>query len=298
MISVVICSVNKALAAQVKRNIDITIGVPWELVLLDNSVLKKSICEIYNMGAQRAKFDILCFVHEDVLMNTPDWGKLISGYFASDKDLALIGLAGSKYKSKALSGWTTGIPEFDCCNIIHRDPSGAEHKIYLNPQPGSHLQKTLTIDGVFMCCRKPVWESIRFNEALLKGFHLYDIDFSFAVSRKYAAAVTYEIELVHLTSGGDYGDSWVHYTLLWHDKNRHLLPAIGDSSSPKDLSDIELTIKKTWLNRLKIEPISLKNKMRWLKANNILANPTLLPYLALFLSFKQLRKKKSIRKFS
>ena len=94
MMSVVICSVNKNLALQVKRNIDQTIGVEWQLILLDNGVLKKSITEVYNLGAAQAKFDTLCFVHEDVLFRTKDWGRRIIDYFDHDKDLSLVGVAG------------------------------------------------------------------------------------------------------------------------------------------------------------------------------------------------------------
>src|ERR1700750_840709 len=109
MISVVICSANKTLAEQIKQNISETIGVPWQLVLIDNTQLNKGICHVYNLGASQAQYDIICFVHEDVLFQTSSWGAAIASYFRDDAQLGLVGIAGGRYKSQTLSGWWTGI---------------------------------------------------------------------------------------------------------------------------------------------------------------------------------------------
>src|SRR5687767_3493503 len=223
MISVVICSVNKNLALQVKRNIDQTIGVRWQLVLLDNNVLKKSIAEIYNIGAAQAEFEIICFVHEDVLFRTQDWGKLIVHYFSMDVDLALVGVAGSTYKSRAFSGWSTGISSFDCSNVLHINKSGQEERLYSNPFSSKALQNTVTLDGVFICAKKECWQKHQFDEGI-KGFHLYDIDFSVRNAKSGKVAVTYEIDLVHLTEGGNFGDEWLNNTIAWHNKFKDQLP--------------------------------------------------------------------------
>ena len=263
MISVIICSVNQALAAQVKRNIDTTIGVPWELILMDNSVMGKGITEVYNLGGARATGDILCFVHEDVNFTTNGWGKKIMAYFNVDSSLGLVGVAGAKYKSKTLSGWSTGIADFDCCNILHIDKKGKEQRIYSNPENAKGLSCTVTVDGVFICARKTVWEDIKFNEADLKGFHLYDLDFSFRASLKHKVAVSYEIDLVHLTEGGDFGDSWMEYTILWHKLCRQYLPRYTDAAVINQ-KDVEKKINKNWLNRLKSERLTFQNRMHWL----------------------------------
>lgn len=283
MISVVICSVNKALAAQVKRNIDSTIGVPWELIILDNAVLKKGITEVYNMGARQAKFDIFCFVHEDVLFRTQNWGNLIVGYFGGDPQLGLVGVAGAKYKSKSLSGWSTGLTKYDCCNILHINKRGEEQRLYSNPEPGKKFQQTVTLDGVFICSTRQAWESRGFDEKLLKGFHLYDIDFSFTNSKKYHCAVTYEIDIVHITEGGDFGNAWLDYTIRWHKANAKMLPSATMGTIVE--SCVEKRITKKWLHRLKNENISLGNRIRWIKETKCTRYPTLWPHAALFLLY-------------
>ena len=158
MISVIICSANQAFAQQVQKNIAETIGVTWEPVIIDNTQSPKGITHIYNLGAARAQYDILCFVHEDVLFQTQNWGVKIIESFKNDNSLGLIGIAGSKYKSKTPSGWYSGFPELDCCNITHLNNDNQKQSIYFNPSPGSQTQRVIVLDGVFLCCPRNVWK--------------------------------------------------------------------------------------------------------------------------------------------
>ena len=216
MISVIICSANQAFAQQVQKNIAETIGVTWEPVIIDNTQSPKGITHIYNLGAARAQYDILCFVHEDVLFQTQNWGVKIIESFKNDNSLGLIGIAGSKYKSKTPSGWYSGFPELDCCNITHLNNDNQKQSIYFNPSPGSQTQRVIVLDGVFLCCPRNVWEITRFDDILLKDFHLYDLDFSSRVAEKYKVIVTFGIDIIHITKGMHYGNKWLESTLVWH----------------------------------------------------------------------------------
>src|SRR4051812_15562048 len=111
MISVIICSIDKDFARQVQDNIARTIGVVWEHIIIDNTISTRSITQVYNIGAGRAQYDLLCFVHEDVVFDTPNWGRIIVDHFSKDHGPGLIGVAGCKYKSKTPSGWHSGFPE-------------------------------------------------------------------------------------------------------------------------------------------------------------------------------------------
>jgi hypothetical protein len=133
MISIIVCSVNPELARKLELNIADKIGVPCEINVIDNSKNSRSITEVYNEGAAKSQFDVLVFVHEDVAFQTSNWGKLVLKLFHENDDLGVIGIAGAKYKSKAHSGWYTGVSEFDCCNVTHVDRTGKHQKIFLNP---------------------------------------------------------------------------------------------------------------------------------------------------------------------
>ena len=290
MISVIICSINNDLAQQVQKNITDTIGVVWEFIVIENMVSPKSLTEVYNVGASKAKYDVLLFVHEDVLFQTENWGKKLLDYFEKDNSLGLIGIAGSKYKSSVPSGWFSGIEALDCCNILHVDSNDQKLPMYFNPAPGTRTQDVVVLDGVLLCCKKNVWQQVKFDEILLKGFHLYDIDFSFRVAQKFKVIVSFEIDLIHLTEGGSFGDEWVKNTLLWYSKKQSSLP-FYTKDLPTQKSKFESAFVRNWLIRLKQEDISFSNKIYWLYKSKTWRYITAWPFVVLFL-FKRYFKTK------
>lgn len=292
MISVIICSINKVFANRVQKNIAETIGVAWESIIIDNTLSPQSITAVYNQGAAKANYDTLCFVHEDVLFQTTGWGLRIASAFNQDERLGLIGVAGSKYKSKTPSGWYTGFTELDCGNITHLNQDGKNEKLYFNPEPGTTAQEVVTVDGVFMCCPKKVWEDVKFDEVVLKDFHLYDLDFSVRVAEKYKVIVTFEIDIIHITKGAHYGNRWLESTLIWHRYMQKKLPA-GTPDYNVYCHKFENKILKTWLIRLKHEQLSLSNKLHWLYQIKIWAHIAAWPFIVLFL-FKTNASKKLV----
>ena len=87
MISIIICSRNKDIPSELKQNIADTIGVDYELVVIDNSRNQYSIFSAYNEGVKRAKGDMLCFMHEDVVFKNCNWGERVIKHFQNNKSL-------------------------------------------------------------------------------------------------------------------------------------------------------------------------------------------------------------------
>lgn len=272
MISLIICSVNPSYLKRIKENIQSTIGVVYEIIVWDNVHEKKGLCEVYNSMAKNAEFNIICFLHEDIIFETKDWGKSLCNKFMERPDIGVIGVAGSRYKSQVYSGWYTGIKEFDCANIKHQYPDRFEH-IYLTPFNDQILiDDVVCVDGVFISCRKKVWEGTPFNEKGLPGFHFYDIDFSVRASKTCKVSVTYDISIVHFTLGGDFGENWVNTAFLYHSMINKELPV----TKLDDLAvSPELEIAKTWLDVLKNYKISLRNKYKWIRDQRLLRKPGL-----------------------
>ena len=269
MISVLICSIHPDLLSNVQENIRKTIGVPFEILVWDNRINGKGICKIYNDLAQKAKFPYLCFLHEDVLLKTQDWGTEIFNIFFNDESIGLIGIAGSKYKSAYFSGWYTSVKELDCANYIHQYEKGTEH-VYLSPKDIKINEEVVCIDGVFMCCKKEVWQRNKFDEEFLKGFHFYDIDFSLRIAREYKVVVTYHVELVHITTGGDYGNNWVETAISYHEKMKALLPY---SKITFDKKSIDKRIIIVTMDHLKNYKISFSNKIKWVFLQKVFLQP-------------------------
>jgi hypothetical protein len=284
MISILVCSANPVLLKQFLENVEQNIGVEYEFLFFDNQKIGKGICEVYNNLAEKSKYNYLCFVHEDVLIKTKDWGKILLDIF-SDEKIGLIGVAGAKYKSKYFSGWFTGVQSLDCAHYTHHGQKG-EEKVLLNPDKESDIQKVVCIDGVFMCCRKDVWQNVKFNESYFKGFHFYDIDFSLKAAKLCDLAVTYKVELTHLTEGGDYTNNWVETAINYHTTYKKLLPV---SCSGIDINRADNTIIKSALDHLKTYRIHLNNKLRWITVQKLHKVPSLYYSVLKFLLYQPLR---------
>ena len=270
MISVIICSVNPEFLRRASDNIEKTIGAPYELLVRDNRQHGQGICAVYNELAARAEYPYLCFVHEDVIFETSQWGSVALNEFDANPDAGLLGIAGCKYKSAFYSGWFSGVEEIDCANYIHQYP-GKEEKVCLSPTPLTDLQETVSVDGVFMFVSKEVWNAIRFNDNYLTGFHFYDIDFSLRVAKRYKVFVTYKILLRHITVGGDYSDKWVKTAMVYHTTVNTELPYTKFNIDKKGL---DLQIVKNTLDSLKTYRIGFGNKLRWVTSQKLYLHPS------------------------
>jgi hypothetical protein len=224
MISVVICSRNSSLAEKLMKNIEMTVGVPCETIIIDNSADGNGICAVYNNGARKAKYPILCFVHEDVLFRTAGWGKKLLAHFA-DPLTGLIGVAGGDSLSNVPSTWSNAFisPEINIIQYEDEQKSEPTH-LYISANSEKLFTKQVQIiDGVFMCVKKSVFDQYQFDDSLLKNFHGYDVDYSLQVSQKYKNYVAFDILLEHF-SEGKLNKAWLKSCFLISKKWKHILP--------------------------------------------------------------------------
>lgn len=279
MVSIVICSIDPQRMRTVSANIQATIGIEHEVIIIDNAKELGGMGAGYNTGASRAKYDIICFMHDDVEFLTQGWGQCVLTHFKSSASPGLIGIAGSRYKSKTISGWWTNQPKADCCNIYQRLPTGKDRKFLLRPAGKNDVSVPVKVlDGVWLCTRKKIWEEFPFNTAELKGFHFYDLDISLRISEKYTVAVVYDVDLLHF-SNGNFGDEWVRGAIYFHEQvNKVPLPASVDVPA----ANAEAHVCKAWLQRLQIEKISWQNRKLWVKAAKAMDHPGLWPAVAGF----------------
>ncbi len=104
MLSIIICSVDSDQRNQLMQNIQETVGIPYEILAIENKVNPRGISAVYNEGVRCARFEQICFVHEDVRFFTVNWGSILLDLF-KDTELGLVGVAGAAHKPKLPSGW-------------------------------------------------------------------------------------------------------------------------------------------------------------------------------------------------
>lgn len=252
MISIIICSANEAELAHVSENIRKTVGVEYEIIAIDNRREPRGICAVYNEGAKRARFDLLCFMHEDIEMMTADWGARVLDIFDQNPQLGLLGIAGGGYKSLAPSSWYNYHLQENggfYCNLVqgYRHTGREDTVEYRNPR-NEPLSRVACIDGCWMCTRKEVVRRFPFDEKLLTGFHGYDLDFSIAVNQEYQVAVTFEVLLKHF-SEGNFNQTWRTQMVKVHQKWPHLLPLNIDGLPDSSLKRIERDAYEVFLQK-------------------------------------------------
>ena len=241
MLSIIICSVNPEQLSQIIYDITETVGIPHEIIAIDNRENPRGIAAVYNEGTKKARYGHLCFVHEDVVFKSQDWGKK-SIEILNDPAIGLLGIAGGGYKSLAPSGWyceelENPLKSFQY--IIQGYKFQEKKDLYVNHNPlNENISEVVAIDGVWFCTRKEIAEKYPFDEKLLKKFHGYDIDFSLNVRKEYKVMVTYEVLIKH-NSEGSFNKEWLDDILKIHKKWNASLPAYLPQVSEKEIFDTE-----------------------------------------------------------
>ncbi|RZK10986.1 MAG: hypothetical protein EOO46_08480 [Flavobacterium sp.] len=242
MLSIIVSSYNQNNFCQFEESVSKTIGeIPYEIVKIDNPGIM-GICEAYNLGVSRAKYEYLCFSHDDVAMVTPGWGNKLVEIFKTNPSVGIVGIAGSSYRSLAPSGWyAKDSKRFEYINLLqdYRYQSHPpEHKV--NNPKNERLAKVICVDGVWFCTKKSVVNEFPFDEITFKKYHCYDLDFSLSVHHKYEAVVTFDILLRHFSEGNYWSKEWAEETLALFYKWKHKMPICVEAIGKKEQRAIEL----------------------------------------------------------
>jgi hypothetical protein len=254
MISIIICCRTQTISKDLSENIKKTVGCDYELIIIDNSDNRFSIFEAYNKGIYQSTSPYLCFLHDDIKIYSVGWGNTIIRLFNENQKIGLIGVAGSKIKTKMPSAWWDCPEDQKVINIIQHFPNKQKEKWKFGFENSQNIE-VVTIDGVFMALRKD--QRICFNTKI-SGFHNYDLNISLEYKRYgYQIMVTNEILLEHF-SIGTLNEAWVDSNFQLHSFYKNILPlSILKSKINKE---IEITNAIRFINQsLKFK----KNKLAY-----------------------------------
>ena len=241
MISLIVCTRRSILDHSFQNNIEKTIGSEFEWIIIDNSKNEFNLFEAYNIGIKRSSGDVLCFIHDDIIFHTQNWGERLDSYFENNQEIGLIGIAGSLIKTKTPSAWWDCPENLKVINILqHKAGSSFHRKTGFND---IGLLEVEVIDGVFMAMRKNI--NVYLDEKI-GDFHFYDFNLSLEVKSKgFKIAVSQEILLEHFSSG-TINEDWCLSALKIHNKYATSLP-LGVSN----------------LDNMKIDKIENDNKLKF-----------------------------------
>lgn len=223
MLSIIVCHRHVELLTAIKKSIETTIGIPYELIVVDNTKNKYSLFSAYNEGVKKSKYNILCFMHEDILFHTDGWGTNVTNHFENSK-IGMIGILGGLAQSSIPSAWwfNNYLGKSARSLLLRSDRKGTEklYQYYSNPFNEKDRTEAIILDGVWFCIRKSLFNKISFDEKTFAGFHLYDADISMQVLQYSKNYIVYDILIEHKWSGKiskDYYLELIKFSNKWKD---------------------------------------------------------------------------------
>ncbi len=202
LISIIICCRNVDIPNDLKKNIKNTIGSGYELIVIDNSDNKYSIFSAYNEGLNRASGNILCYMHEDVFYHSKNWGKNVLEYFLDYPQVAMIGVAGTHFLPKRPAAWwdtemrSGHLLQGEMVDNTYRRREDVWQDYKCSPT------KVVSVDGLWMCFRREIFDYIQWDDTTFKGFHGYDTDICLQVWRAgFEVHVCWNILIEHKSTG-------------------------------------------------------------------------------------------------
>ncbi len=270
MFSIIICSRRGDIPSELRRNLEDTVGCTYELVIIDNSADRYSIFQAYNEGVSRAKGEILCFMHEDVLFQSSGWGKTIEQHFSVDENIGLIGFAGAHFLPEAPLYWYSS--PFISQRNLNNDNGVVEEHFHEDWFDGRNLIEVVAVDGFCFFVRRSLFQRVSFDEETFKGFHQYDMDICMQViSAGFKVCVCRDVLAEHcwsekMQSSKKGNDLFAHNLILFVNKWKDKLPIWKGLDLPQEafLRINNVYLKAYPANSIR-RPFSLKSLFHKLK---------------------------------
>ena len=195
---------------------------PKTQILIYENNGEKSLTQIYNLGLKESENDIVVFMHDDLILETPNMTPKIVKMFEKHTDYGIIGIAGTDNLTSGM-WWQNRDNMFGIVGHIHQ---GKRHvNKYSKGVFNDVLKDVVVVDGLFFIVHKNRIKK-EFNEQF-DGFHFYDI--SFCVENHLEGVkvgLTTKFEVTH-KSIGEVNKKWEKNKLLFEALYDKFLPLIA-----------------------------------------------------------------------
>jgi glycosyltransferase involved in cell wall biosynthesis len=180
---------------------------------------KYSLPEAYNMILEQATNDIVVLCHDDIYFDSKNWGSKILKHFKRSPEYGILGLAGSTQLPESAKWWE----DFSKMKgIVNHEHEGKKWESKYSSSLGNQIDNVVLVDGLFIVLNKKNIKQT-FNEEI-KGFHFYDVDFSFRnFIEDVKIGVIYDVRVTH-KSIGQTNEQWEQNRIVFAEKHKDLLP--------------------------------------------------------------------------
>ena len=178
-----------------------------------------SLTEVYNKILKDSKNDIVILCHDDIYFDSKNWGQKILNHFKRNPDYGVLGLAGSTQLPSSAKWWE----DFSKMRgIVNHEHGGKKWESKYSQSLGNQIDDTVLVDGLFIVINKNNIKQT-FNEEI-KGFHFYDVDFSFRnFIDDVKIGVMYDVRVTH-KSIGETNEQWEKNREVFAEKYKDILP--------------------------------------------------------------------------
>jgi hypothetical protein len=196
-----------------------TCGVPNPQIIPIENEGKYSLPEAYNMILEQATNDIVVLCHDDIYFDSKNWGSKILKHFKRSPEYGILGLAGSTQLPESAKWWE----DFSKMKgIVNHEHEGKKWESKYSASLGNQIEDVVLVDGLFIVLNKKNIKQT-FNEEI-KGFHFYDVDFSFRnFIEDVKIGIIYDVRVTH-KSIGQTNDEWEQNRIKFAEKHKELLP--------------------------------------------------------------------------
>jgi hypothetical protein len=175
VISIIINSRDDARFAAVEAMYrQLLVGEPSEIIRIPDA---RSMSEGYNRGINASQGEILVFSHDDVQILQPKFVERVKEHLRS---YDLIGVAGTI--KLVHPSWAFAGPPYVYGQIAQPSTKTTAWDAMIWCNARRSIGNICAMDGVMFACQRPMLDKVSFDNAY-DGFHLYDIDFSYAAYR-------------------------------------------------------------------------------------------------------------------
>lgn len=180
----------------------------------------ESLTKAYNRGLKQAKHKHVVFCHDDITIETKQWGVKLLKQFEKNPEYAIIGVAGSKNMPVSGQWWEKRNKMYGRVQHTH------EGKSWLSAYSddlGQELEEVVNVDGVFFTVDVTKIKK-EFNENV-EGFHFYDVTFCFENYLAGAKVGVSTVVRVNHQSIGMTNEQWEKNRELFAETFKDNLPA-------------------------------------------------------------------------